>query len=620
MSFFQELKRRQVFRVAIAYLALAWLLIEVTGTLFPAFGIPGWAFRLVVILLALGFVPVLVFSWAYEMTPEGVKREQDLMRDATSEQRTARRLDFLTIGLILVALGFIAVDRLWFGSLLPGEEIPAIAEPDASAESPAIPQALHKSIAVLPFTDMTQAGNQEWFADGLAEEILNALTRTPDLRVASPLSSFQYKGKNEDVATIAASLGVAHILSGSVRRGEDRLRVTAQLTRASDGVNLWSESFDREPQDVIEIQENIATEIASALQTAMDPEALRKMVASGTASVAAHEAYLKGLDFLRRVRATGDQEYRTAALEEFERAVEIDRKFSEAHWWRSEYWRRQYEPTLNGFGLSKLPRETIKANRDESIAAAIETEEDETLRLKYQVRQAQYELRFKDAISLGHEYLEAYPNDLLGLAQHLETHLAITDTDGARQHLPEIESITHDDPEVLGLMQEHLILLRLETAALDIARRLIAKYPQEAVIAYQAHRVLLWNGQLDEARQLLVMLRRSNWPQRNIKYAELRQACAEGDQGTAQELVNAVLTADYLDGVEAFLTLQIMGRPDEAHQRLATQGFDQDALAGFLYYPYFDHTRFPELAGTLEAQGIDRRFIKAPPYACAKSG
>ena len=206
MSLYHELKRRNVIRVAIAYLALAWLVTEVAGTVFPAFGIPDWGVRFFVIAFALGFVPALIISWVYEITPEGLKREKDVVRDASITHLTAKRLDVFTIGLIVVALAFILADRLWLSPRL-AEQLTAPAEvvTDRVCRLPnqkqLNPNTGPKSIAVLPFTDMSESQDQGWFADGLTEEILNTLVRTPDLLVSSRTSSFAYKGyANTDTA------------------------------------------------------------------------------------------------------------------------------------------------------------------------------------------------------------------------------------------------------------------------------------------------------------------------------------------------------------------------------------------------------------------------------------
>ena len=205
MSLYNELKRRNVFRVAIAYLAGAWLLIEVAGTLFPAFGIPDWGVRFVVIVVALGFLPALIISWAYEMTPQGLKREKDVVHDASITHVTAKRLDGITIVLIVVALAFILVDRLWLGpkyaeqSSTPAE---ILADHESISDTEVIePQYPSNSIAVLPFVNMSDDVSNEYFSDGISEELLNLLAKIPELRVISCSSAFSFKGKDFDIPT-----------------------------------------------------------------------------------------------------------------------------------------------------------------------------------------------------------------------------------------------------------------------------------------------------------------------------------------------------------------------------------------------------------------------------------
>ena len=222
MSLYHELKRRNVFRVGIAYLALAWLLTEVSGTLFPAFGIPDWGVRFVVIVFALGFLPALIISWVYEFTPEGIKREKDVVRDSSITHRTAKRLDVFTIGLIVVALAFLLADRFWLSPRHP-EQIaaPAAVVTDngqTSKSEPTEPQYPPKSIAVLPFVNMSADADNEYFSDGISEELLNLLAKIPELRVISRSSSFYFKGKDVKLADVARELNVAHILEGSVRK------------------------------------------------------------------------------------------------------------------------------------------------------------------------------------------------------------------------------------------------------------------------------------------------------------------------------------------------------------------------------------------------------------------
>jgi TolB-like protein/Tfp pilus assembly protein PilF len=270
MSLYHELKRRNVFRVAIAYLALAWLVTEVAGTVFPAFGIPDWGVRFFVIAFALGFVPALIISWVYEITPEGLKREKDVVRDASISRLTAKRLDGFTIGLIVVALAFILADRLWLSSRLaeqPAAPAEVVTEFVQTPEpEPAEPQYPPNSIAVLPFVNMSDDPGNEYFSDGISEELLNLLAKIPELRVISRSSAFSFKGKDFDMPTIAAQLNVAHVLEGSVRKAGNQVRITAQLIEASTDTHLWSETYDRTLDDIFSIQDEIAEAVVDVLK------------------------------------------------------------------------------------------------------------------------------------------------------------------------------------------------------------------------------------------------------------------------------------------------------------------------------------------------------------------
>ncbi len=276
MSLFNELKRRNVIRVAIAYLALAWLLIEVSGTLFPAFGVPEWGVRFVVIVFALGFAPAVIISWVYELTPEGLKREKDLVRDASITHLTAQRLDVFTIGLIVVALAFILADRLWLRPRFEQQiATPAEVVTDTMQTSEPEHQYPPNSIAVLPFVNMSDDASNECFSDGISEELLNLLSKIPELRVISRSSAFSFKGKGLDIPTIAEQLNVAHILEGSVRKAGDQVRITAQLIEASSDTHLWSETYDRTLDNIFVIQDEIAGSVVDALKLTLIEDAPR---------------------------------------------------------------------------------------------------------------------------------------------------------------------------------------------------------------------------------------------------------------------------------------------------------------------------------------------------------
>ena len=278
MSLLIELKRRNVIRVAIAYLALAWLVTEVAGTLFPAFGIPDWGIRFLVIVFALGFVPALIISWAYEITPEGLKREKDVLREVSTTHLTAKRLDLFTIGLIVAAVAFILADRMWL-SPRHTEHLAAPAEVVTGSvqTSEAEPQYPPNSIAVLPFVNMSDDAANEYFSDGISEELLNLLAKIPELRVIARTSSFSFKGKDVTIADIARELKVAHVLEGSVRKAGNRARVTAQLIETGSETHLWSETYDRTLEDIFAIQDEIASDVARSLKITLLGEAVPRV-------------------------------------------------------------------------------------------------------------------------------------------------------------------------------------------------------------------------------------------------------------------------------------------------------------------------------------------------------
>jgi len=315
MGLLSELNRRNVFRVAVAYLAAAWLVTEVAGTLFPAFGIPGWGVRFIVILFALGFLPTLVFSWAYELTPEGLKREKDVVREKSISDITAKRLDRITISLIVAALIFLVADRF----LLPQRYAEPPVQPVATA------RAASSSIAVLPFVNMSDDVANEYFSDGISEEILNVLSRVEGLNVASRTSSFSFKGEGRSLSEIAEALNVSYVLEGSVRKSENTVRITAQLIEAPSDRHVWSESFDRNLDDIFAIQSDIANAIVAALEGSLNVgESGEIRVSIATSDMSAYDLYLEARELFRARKDL----LRSVAL--FERVVDMDPGFVSA--------------------------------------------------------------------------------------------------------------------------------------------------------------------------------------------------------------------------------------------------------------------------------------------------
>lgn len=281
MSFFHELKRRNVFRVAAAYLVAGWLVTEVLTTVLPTLGAPDWQSKAVVLVFALGFLPTILFAWVYEVTPDGIKKQRDVDLDASIVAGKSHKLEYVTIATVIVAILFLAV----FGSL-----------PETDPEPKAAAPAQDASVAVLPFVNMSDNPDNEYFSDGLTETLLHMLSQIPDLKVAARTSSFSFKGQNLTIAEIAATLGVAHVLEGSVQRQGGSVRITAQLIRASDGFHVWSASYDRTVDDIFEIQDEIAGKVGSALSASILGAAQAdSLTGVGTTSTDAYDLYLQAL-------------------------------------------------------------------------------------------------------------------------------------------------------------------------------------------------------------------------------------------------------------------------------------------------------------------------------------
>ena len=281
MSLFNELKRRNVFRVGIAYVVVAWLVAQVLQLVFESFGTPDWAIKSVLVLLATGLPFALFFAWAFEMTPEGLKREHEVDRSQSITPQTGKQLNNLILAVMAITLGYFAYDKF---ALSPGRDAALVkaatqaateqaaveqAVEDEAAKEPAVPAERDKSIAVLPFVNMSDDAGNEYFSDGISEEILNALAKVKELKVAGRTSSFAFKGKNQDLRTIGETLGVQNILEGSVRKAGGKVRITAQLIKVDDGFHLWSETYDRELNDVFAIQDEIANAILLELKAAL---------------------------------------------------------------------------------------------------------------------------------------------------------------------------------------------------------------------------------------------------------------------------------------------------------------------------------------------------------------
>jgi TolB-like protein len=323
LQLFKELQRRNVFRVAIGYIVSSWLLAQVADLVLENIGAPNWVMQTILLVLALGFPVVLFFSWAYEVTPEGIKRESEVDRTQSTTQLTGRKLDRAITGVLVIALAYFAYDKF----VLSGDREAALIEAatHTMTEQTAtedVSTQVDKSIAVLPFVNMSSDPEQEYFSDGLSEEILNLLAKIDGLKVIGRTSSFAFKGKNEDLRSIGKALGVTTILEGSVRKSGDRVRVTAQLIKVSDGSHLWSDTYDRTLIDIFAVQDDVAASIIDALQIHVSTAPTRGRPTENP------EAYAL---FLKARAATNESLASHAAEALALEAIELDPTFAEAY-------------------------------------------------------------------------------------------------------------------------------------------------------------------------------------------------------------------------------------------------------------------------------------------------
>jgi len=473
-----------------------------------------------------------------------------------------------------------------------------------------------KSVAVMPFKDLSAGRTEQWFADGLTEEVLSTLARTPDLRVAA--HGVVKDDADGDLREAARAAGVAHVLTGSVRRAGGRLRVTADLVRASDGVHVWSQSYDRSAGDIITIQEDIGLRIAQALKTVTDPEKLRAMAASGTRSVAAYEAYLRGLGADRRHLVEGDVAYSRAAARAYEDARRLDPTFAAAHW----------QAAMAGYGATRVDTAasddglTDRQRLDgffERVDAAIINSRDETEALKYRAARATAQLHLRQAHELIRRYVEARPRDLDGWERAADYAAYVGDREAMVQAARRLNVISTEagDPQSRAVT---VLVQGLHAAeALDVARSQLRQRPDRAVTVYQAHRAAIWAGKYAEAAGYLGRLRTSSLPRDNLDLAELRQACAEGRTAAASELYRKLSDSPRFG--TRYHAAQLIGDAAAADRALAPLDTPDrlPALAQFAIYPSFSPRAYPGLQAALAADGVSLPAPIAVPGACARA-
>ena len=475
-----------------------------------------------------------------------------------------------------------------------------------------------KTIAVLPFLNLSAEPSQAYFSDGLTEEILNSLAKTPDLLVTARTSSFAYRDSKEDLPTIAAALGVKHVLEGSVRRSGNRVRVTAQLIRARDGFHLWSESFDSTSTDIITIQEDIAIAIANALETVMDPEELADMMRAGTRSVPAYEAYLAGNGAW--LASSNDIYLRLEARDWFEKAVALDPEFTLAYDRLFWFWQLQLPTNNVSYRISGLEYDEIVKKRDEALDNAIRTEKNESTLLKYQAHQAWVDLQPQRALRLMDEFLEQNPT--VGTGRALRVMLL-----GILRQQDELDDTVMrgygQDDLARGQAQRWLDALEFSKNTelmRTVAEDAIVRHGHDHTILYRAHHVLLNAGDIDGAAAILPDILNSNTWRRSHYLADLRQACAELRTADAERIFAAALRAFPNNLSLKWHSNMIMGY-DEAARELFREFDDRGefvTLYSYLIYPHFDPKPYPNFMRALFGRGVRERPVEALWYRCGR--
>jgi TolB-like protein/Flp pilus assembly protein TadD len=352
-NFFAELKRRNVYKVAITYAVVAWLLIQAASILLPTFEAPTWVMKVFVVFLAFGFVISVIISWAFEATPEGLRRTADVPRDTMLPTWSARKFATFVIGVAVIAAGLLAYQ------FLRSKPMPAPRPNEAATAASAISQ---KSIAVLPLVNESGDPKDEYFSDGLSEELIAALAQIRELKVIGRSSSFRFKDRKEETKTIGEKLGVATLLEGTVRKQGERVRIVAELINAADGIELWTRTFDRELKDIFAVQEEIAKAVAASLELTLLGTKDTAPVSASTNSVEAHTAYLQGHFYFQRRNV---EDYHKA-IAFFDQAIRLDPDYAPAYAERSELWTLMGD--ITGEGKTMWPKAAADAEKAVAIA------------------------------------------------------------------------------------------------------------------------------------------------------------------------------------------------------------------------------------------------------------
>jgi TolB-like protein/Tfp pilus assembly protein PilF len=559
-GFVTELRRRNVIRMAGLYVVAAWLITQVTGTVLPMFEAPSWLPRTIVILLAVGFIPALIFAWVFELTPDGLKRDAEVKPEESIAPQTARRMDRTIIVVLIIALVYFAVDKF---VLAPRREA-ALREPAAQATAPANPGSTAavaqdinpKSVAVLPFVNMSGDPKNEFFSDGITEEILNALAQIADLKVAARTSAFAFKGKDPDLRHVGEVLAVANVLEGSVQRAGDDVRITAQLIDARSGFHLWSEKYDRKLTNLFAVEDEISKAIADKLQLQL--AGAHAGGVGNTSSAQAHELYLRGLTLIA-ARGPGLRD----AIEAFREAVKLDPQYAQA--WGAL---AEAEILLPGYVPGDVTEATQRAESAAQRALAIDpgtSSAHVALGEAYENRRMwpQAEQSLKRALELA-------PGDVEAIVQYAQF---LCNTDQLEPALRQIDRARQLDPlsAIIGLVRAGILMgQRRDDEASAQLEAVVAAHPDFAIAHWTA---IIQYGQLGRFAEAESHARAGekadNLPAGTMT-ALVRGMADPADRAAAVRGIESFIAADPDTGEPLFdaMLLTLLGERDKALARI----------------------------------------------------
>ena len=496
-NFFGELKRRNVIRMAGLYLVGAWLVVQVAGTVLPMFGAPEWLPRSVVVLLAIGFVPALIFSWVFEITPEGLKREEELAPEHSISPETGRRMDRMILVVMALALGYFAFDKF---VLTPRREAAMLAAPRPNEQKTET-----NSVAVLAFDNLSDDKGSEYFSDGISEELLTVLQKIPGLHVAARTSAFSFKGKNATAQEMGEKLGVARLVEGSVRKAGNVVRIAARLTQANTGEEIWSENYTRDLKDVFAVQTELAQTIVGQLRgqladgstdqvakAAIQAE-VRAAEKGETKNVEAHQHYLQGRFYENR----RSQEGVTQALIEYQKAVELDPGYAlawaglaDSHLWMCDF--------SGEVGRAGFDAHLASAREATARALALEPNLPEALRARAHI-QLSYDFDWKGADDSLQTALRLAPADSTLFIAAANVARAKGDTAHAMELYRNAVALDPVNPRARLYLAYHLAITRQLAEAQAESARVIELSPAAPWAHASLGLAFLLQGKFDDA-------------------------------------------------------------------------------------------------------------------------